>query len=442
MVEGSALNYLYSLRCSGIKLGLENVRSVLATLGDPQLALPCIHVGGTNGKGSVCAMLSEIFRQAGFRVGLYTSPHLSDFGERIQTDGRRLSPERLDSLVDLVRDAAAARKNISLTFFEFATAMALLEFASHGVEVAIIEVGMGGRLDATNVVSPLVSVITNVSRDHTEYLGRTLAQVAGEKAGIVKPGVPAVTAARGPALAVVRERCREVGAPLLELGRHFRLRGGEKRGFSYEGRTRRLSHLKLGLAGEHQACNASLVLAAVETAEKALGRVVPEEAIRAGLSRVSWPGRLERLGDSPLILLDGAHNPAGARALAAWLARHARGRLILVTGVCKDKDARGILRPLLPLAEVFVTCAAASERALNPEDLAEVARVLLRGQLTVEVVPQVAAAVARGLQLAGPDDTVCVCGSLFVVGEARDSLLARADVSRAGLFGPTRRMKA
>ncbi len=423
MTPQAAQRYLDGLQVSGIKLGLENTRRALAALGDPHRALAFLHVAGTNGKGSVCAMLAEALRCAGLKSGLYTSPHLSDFGERIQVGGRPLPPRRLARLVSLVRRAT---RGIPLTYFEFATVMALAEFAEAGAEVAVLEVGMGGRLDATNAVTPLACVVTNVSREHSQYLGRTIREIAAEKAGIAKPGVPLITAASGPALAVIEARCAGVGAPLLRLGRDFRLRRSAA-GLDYAGPRWRLRGLSLALPGRHQADNAALALAALEAAEPRLPRPLPEEALRRGLSEVRWPGRLECAGESPLLLLDGAHNPAAARALAAHLAGLG-GKKILVVGVLRDKDAAGILRPLLPLAHRAVACAPREpERALGAEELAGVAARL--GAAGVEVVPEVAAALRRALELAGPRDTVCVCGSLYVVGEARESLAAQVRVA-------------
>jgi len=423
MTPDAALRFLYSLQASGIKFGLSSVEEALTRLGDPHAALPFIHVGGTNGKGSVCATVSHLLRRLGLKVGLYTSPHLIDFRERIQINGEWLAPSHLAGLVSRVRRATAP---LPLTFFEFATIMALLEFARRRAEAAVLEVGMGGRLDATNIVRPLVSVITNVSREHTQHLGRTLRAIAAEKAGIIKRGVPVVCGAAGVGLEVIAARCRDAGAPLLRLGGQFRLRRrGECQGravIDYHGLEHKFRGLELALAGRHQAANAALALAAAELASSRLGRQFSEEVVRAALAEVRWPGRLERLGEAPLLLLDGAHNPAGARALAADLAAHRRGRRILVIGVLADKEAAGILRPLLPLAERVIACAPESERALGPEALAKLIS-RLSGQ-RAEVVASVAQALQRAASQAGPAGTVCVCGSLYTVGEARASLLA------------------
>jgi dihydrofolate synthase/folylpolyglutamate synthase len=418
MTPGDALRFLDSLQASGIKFGLENVERALARLENPHRRTPFVHVGGTNGKGSVCALLAEILSRHGLKTGLYTSPHLMEFGERIQVGGRSLSPSRLAELVSRIRRTT---QGIPLTYFEFATAVALLEFAEAGVDMAVLEVGMGGRLDATNVVRPLASVITNVSLEHTLYLGRTLRAIAAEKAGIIKPGVPVVTAARGAALEAVSGRCGELGAPLLRLGRDFRLRRTGSR-LDYYGLKLRLRGLEPALAGRHQQSNAALALAAAEVAAEGLNLRLSEEAVRSALREVRWPGRLERLGEAPLLLLDGAHNPAGARALAEYLADHQRGRLILVVGVLRDKDAAGLLRPLLPLADRVIACAPESERALAPERLAEHIRRLWRGK--PEVAASVAQALRRAITLAAATDTVCVCGSLYTVGEARACLLS------------------
>jgi len=435
MSPDEALRYLYSLQASGLKFGLENTRRALSALGHPEAGLACIHVGGTNGKGSVCTMLAALLSRHNLKTGLYTSPHLTDFRERIQVDGRWLAQGRLPQLVRQVREAA---RGIPLTFFEFATVMALLQFAEAGVEAAVLEVGMGGRLDATNVVAPLAAVITNVSREHTAYLGRRLAQIAVEKAGIIKPGVPCLTGAGGVALGVIEGRCNELGAPLYRLGRELRVRVREGGRLDYQGVNIGLKGLELGLLGRHQAANAALALGAAEVALPGLGVALNDGAVRSALREVRWPGRLERLTEAPALLLDGAHNPAGARTLAAYLATplaihlaaHSPGRLTLVVGMLKDKDAAGILRPLLPLASRIVACAPQSERALPAPALAERVRAL-NGQARVEVAASVAAAVDAALGAADPQDTVCVTGSLFTVGEARAHWLAATGTAAA-----------
>ncbi len=315
------LEYLYSLQSSGIKPGLRRVEALLKALDDPQKKFPSIHIAGTNGKGSTAAMTEAALIKAGFRTGLYTSPHLVRFNERIRISGRPVSDRVVAGAASAVREALRSLKGEEArpSFFEFTTAMAFLLFRDKKVDIAVIETGMGGRWDATNTAAPLVTIITNIEKEHTQYLGTTLAEIASEKAGIIKPGVPAVTAEEKPAaLKAIKAAARKARSPLYILGRDFSTADGGGGRLSYTGMGRSLPGLRLGLRGPFQRRNAACALAALEIFASA-GFAIPDRAIRAGFGKTDWPGRVEVLSRRPLVLLDSAHNPSGAASLAGAL---------------------------------------------------------------------------------------------------------------------------
>ncbi|OGP69780.1 MAG: hypothetical protein A2Z73_04645 [Deltaproteobacteria bacterium RBG_13_60_28] len=411
-----ATAWVFDLQKFGIKFGLSSTLNLLARLNLPYQQGRYLHIAGTNGKGSVAAMLSAILTRAGYPVGMYTSPHLVHFRERYRLGDREISEARLLEIINQVR--AAVNDAEPPTFFEFATAMAFLYFHQEGASPIILETGMGGRLDATNIVQPLVTVITNISLDHQEHLGEGLKTIAGEKAGAIKPGAPLVTGAwQKRVLDLFEQRCREVKAPMHVRGRDFQARGGTGGRFQYQGLFQDLHHLTLNLTGRHQYGNAALALAAVELLNRA-GFPVTETAIREGLPRTYWPGRLEQVPQDPRVLLDGAHNPAAARILAQTLKQtRGNGRLILVLGIMADKDLDAILARLLPLAQTVVFTRPQYFRAADVEDLAARARDY---NLEIIQVPQVAGAIRRAQDLAGPQDRIVVSGSLYTVGEAKE----------------------
>jgi dihydrofolate synthase / folylpolyglutamate synthase len=398
-----ALAYLHSLRQFGFQPGLETTRRLAALAGHPERGLRFIHVAGTNGKGSVCALLESVYRGGGRRVGLYTSPHLVRFGERLQVN-RTLPPEAdLARLTGWLRDRlAAGAPDLEPTFFEFTTVLALCWFAERGVDLVIWETGLGGRLDATNIVTPLASVITNIGWDHMQILGRTLPAIASEKAGIIKPGVPVLTATDDPdALAVLQFKARELDAPFLSVGRAAvaALPG------------------PVGLAGAHQRLNAALAAATVRTLRFLLP--VSDGQLAAGLAAADWPGRFQRLRrGAQTVILDGAHNRDGVAALAATLAAELPGqRPTLVLGLLADKEWAEMLRALLPLAGRVLTVPVASARTVSAEDL--------RAACQRSGVPRPVKAcenVAAALKLAAADPLVLVTGSLYLVGEALEVL--------------------
>jgi dihydrofolate synthase/folylpolyglutamate synthase len=411
-----ATAWVFDLQKFGIKFGLSSTLNLLARLNLPYQQGQYLHIAGTNGKGSVAAMLSAMLSRAGYPVGLYTSPHLVHFRERYRLGDQEISEVRLLDLINQVR--AAVDDAEPPTFFEFATAMAFLYFFQEKANPIILETGMGGRLDATNIVQPLVGVITNISLDHQEHLGEGLKTIALEKAGVIKPGAPLVTGAwQKGVLELFSRRCREVQAPMFVRGRDFQARGRAGGRFEYRGLSQDFQNLTLNLVGRHQYGNAALALAVVELLNRT-GLEVPETAIREGLVQTRWPGRLEVVAQDPRVLLDGAHNPDAARILAQTLKQtRGNGRLILVLGIMADKDVDAVLARLLPLAQTVVFTRPQYFRAADVEDLAARAKAY---NLEVIKIPQVAAAIRRAQDLAGPKDRIVVSGSLYTVGEAKE----------------------
>ncbi len=411
------LSYLDSLKSAGIRPGLVPVRRLLERLGNPQDRYRSILVGGTNGKGSIAASLASVLHAAGYHVGLYTSPHLVDFRERIRVDGVLISEEDLGRRI---RQARSANRE-GVTYFEFTTALALHHFAQCAVDVAVLEVGMGGRLDATNVVMPELSVVSNVAMDHAEFLGPRLADIAREKAGIVKPRRACVTAARqAPVLAVLEETCRRRRARLLRVGREIRVRTKPDGSLDCRGPALALENVTLALRGPHQTENAACALGALGVLRER-GFRIGDEAIRNGFAAVRWEGRMEVVGRRPAVVLDGAHNAAGATALAKTLGGFAYRRLTLVLGILADKDWRGMIRRLAPPAHRVILTRPPEERAQAPEILAEEAR---RWSRNVEIVENPRQALRAALKGAGRDDLVCVAGSLYLVGAVRPLLIS------------------
>lgn len=415
-----ALAFLAKLNPSGIKLGLERVREALAALGHPELRQPALHVAGTNGKGSTCAFTATALQAAGHRVGLYTSPHLVRVNERIRVDGADISDEDFGRAILEVLERYPSALSEPMTYFEFGTVVALWHFARVGVGVAVLETGLGGRLDATTAASPVVTAITPVSFDHMEYLGHTLAAIAGEKAGILKPGVPCVVARQEPeALEAIVRKAGEVAAPLWVEGRDF---AGELRPdgtLSYRGPSWSLDGLTVALRGPHQQQNAAVALACLE-ALHARGIPVPLEAARTGLATARWPGRLEEVGGSPPILLDGAHNPAGVEVLLASLRALYPGRRVhLVFGVVADKDREPMMRALFPQCTSVQLTPLDTPRSLAPEAYLDEARSLCADAAAWSDLDSALAAARRR---AGPDDVVLCTGSLFLVGGVKARL--------------------
>ena len=422
MTPKEALQYIDSLDKFGIRLGLERIRACLDSLGNPQDRYPTLHVAGTNGKGSTCALAAAVLRAAGNRVGLYTSPPLERFGERIRIDAEELAETDLPELLESVLAASAGEPGLeAMTQFEVITAVAFEAFARRRVDAAVIEVGLGGRLDSTNVIMPAACAITNVALEHAAQLGPTPAAIAREKAGIIKPGVPVATAAEGEALEEILRAAADRNAPAKVFGRDFIARRTAEGTFLYEGPTWRIDGLRLGLSGSYQTRNLAVALALLEALAEA-GWNLPEEAVRRGVAAARWAGRLELLGTGPRALLDGAHNPHAAEALAdALRTEFPRKRLHLVLGILGDKDAASIVGHLAPLADRVFLTRSSSQRALTPEELGRAA-----GDAGVDarVLPDLEAAWRAALDGADREDIILITGSLTLVGEAR-SLLRR-----------------
>lgn len=403
MTYADAIQYLYSLRLFGAKLGIENTRKLAALANHPEQRLRFIHVAGTNGKGSTCAMLEAIYRQAGLRTGLFTSPHLVSFRERLQIRREMISEEEVVRLVEKLRGLLAEfPKDHHPTFFEVVTVMALDFFAEQKCDLVIWETGLGGRLDATNIVTPLVSVITNIGLDHQQWLGDSLEQIAFEKAGIIKPGIPVATATDDPkALAVIRDVAKQKNAPLTSVG-------AIPAAFPDV----------LPLRGEHQKHNAALALAVVDLLRKQIP--ISTQQIENGLRQVQWPGRLQLLEqpDGRKLLLDGAHNIAGAKALRETVEKDFQGdNKTLILGILGDKDWRQICEILAPLASRILTVPVSSQRTSNPDDLTEACRAA-NSSATVSICHSV----SEALQKAAADPFVIITGSLYLIGEALELL--------------------
>ncbi|HEY1663413.1 MAG TPA: folylpolyglutamate synthase/dihydrofolate synthase family protein [Verrucomicrobiae bacterium] len=411
MNYSEAIQYLYGLRLFGAKFGLENTFKLAALAGNPQEKLRFIHVAGTNGKGSTCAMLEGIYRAAGLRAGLFTSPHLVSFRERIQVNREMISEQDVVRLVSglqpLLKEFPEGHHP---TFFEVITVMALQFFAEKNCDPVIWETGLGGRLDATNIVTPLASVITNIALDHQQWLGDSLEKIAFEKGGIIKPGVPVVTTVDGPeALAVIKKIAAEKNAPLQIID------------------SKQLARtLAPPLPGEYQKLNAALALATVRLLQ---GQIpVSDEQIRSGLTNLHWPGRLQLVqdADGQKFLLDGAHNAAGAAALREAIERDfPQTKRTLILGIFDDKDWRQICESLAPLAEEVMAVPVSSERTANPGQLAEICQAI-----NTAAKISVSQSLPEALERAGRSrrDLVVITGSLYLIGEALELLGLSAGV--------------
>jgi dihydrofolate synthase/folylpolyglutamate synthase len=412
-------DYLVSLEQFGIKLGLDQIRALVADLGHPDRAYRSVVIAGTNGKGSVTAMVERAVRAAGLRTGRYTSPHLIDIEERVAINGEPITPATFDALAGRIR-AAAERLPAPPSFFEATTALALEAFRQARVDVAILEVGLGGRLDATNVLSPMGVAITAIDFDHEAYLGTTLEAIAGEKAGIIKPGRWCVLGRNVPAVrAVIEDRCRTVGAPLVNAPE-----GTDAAAALVNGRTRvhlRTPHtdygdVMLALRGRHQVDNAVTAVRLLEELATREDVALSPSHIRQGLAEAEWPARLElRRFNEVDVLIDGAHNPAGARALATYV-REVYGRpLPFVIGVMRDKQIDAIVAELIPCASTFICTAPRSSRASSADELAAIVR-RLAPDLPVRSVEPASQAMREAASCGNP---IVVAGSLYLAGEIR-----------------------
>ena len=415
--------YLFSLEQIGIKLGLEQIRALLDGLGHPERAFKSIVIAGTNGKGSVTAMVDRALRAAGYRCGRYTSPHLSDLEERMVIDGTPIAASELDRVAERIRNVAGNSLESPPSFFEATTALALEAFRDAGVDVAVLEVGLGGRLDATNAVDSIGVAITSIDLDHQAYLGDTLEAIAGEKAGVIKPNVFVVLAENPPVVQrVVSRTAAERGAAYTYVPDEVQFDGTMVDGaMRLNIRTARAVYpeVRLALRGRHQAVNAATAVALLERLDADGQLRIPADAIRTGLEDVEWPGRLElRRWEHGDVLIDGAHNPAGARALAEYL-NEAYGRpLPMVVGVMRDKHVSEIVQAFAPAASFIAATSVSSPRAATPDEIAEAAHATAPDVPCATRVPPIEA-----LRLAATHgNPVVVAGSLYLAGEIRSKL--------------------
>ena len=408
--------YLFQLKRLGMKLGLENISRVLAYLGNPQKSYPTIHIAGTNGKGSTAAIMESVLSNSGYRIGLYTSPHLVDFRERIRINGRRISRKYI---IDFFNETKSHFARFNITFFEAATALAFKYFQDEKVDLAVIETGMGGRFDATNVVAPLATVITNISLEHSQHLGSDLNRIATEKAGIIKKGLPVVTAVSGiEPKRVIRQVCRKRKANLVSIFdetqwmiKEINERKTEVDIFT---RSEKYYNLRLALPGRHQLENAICALVASEYAEQ-VGLKVTVTGASLGFRNVKWPGRLQKIGKRPDIILDVGHNPGAMRVLYEYFHEFYPQRYIVaVFGILSDKNANLMLAELNKFVKAVIITKPVTERAADPEKIARQAAHLTGN---FQVIPHVREAFAAAVNHAGEDDLVLVTGSHYTVGE-------------------------
>lgn len=408
------LERIYNLRGGEIDLRLDRMERALSLFDHPEKKFPSFHIAGTNGKGSTAAILHRILTLGGYRAALYTSPHLVSFTERMRVGDREISPDEVTELAEEVRVRTAAA-DVLLTFFEYITVMAFVYFARQKIEVAVVEVGLGGRLDATNLVAPLVSVVTTISKDHEAYLGSDLLSIAREKGGIIKQGIPVVVGAVSAEVAgVLRGLATERGSNAYFLGRDFRIFLKNARLFDYTGIKRNYVSLSLALRGRHQINNAAVAIAALELGSKVFP--VSGDVVREGLTTVFWPGRFEIVRQNPTVILDGAHNGEGVAALAEEIEQYRRGRPIkLLFASMEDKDWRLMLATLTRLADEVVLTRVTMERSANPQ--------LLAAQLSEKIHHWVIEKPRQGLKFlldkASADDLILVTGSLYLLGEIR-----------------------
>lgn len=389
MQYGKALGYLNSRESFGIRLGLASIRGLLKRLGNPHKSLRFIHVAGTNGKGSCCAMISSILQQQGYKVGMYTSPHLTEFEERIKVNSRNISKKDTARLLTRIKRSVTTH-----TYFEIVTALAFLYFREKNVDFVVAEVGMGGRLDATNVITPLVSVITNISLEHKEHLGKTIKKIAYEKAGIIKKGIPVVTAAENSALNVIKEICRKRGSALhiVKINRK----------------------IQTNLKGSFQLANASTSLKAIQVLKKQ-GIDISDKAIEKGLRKVLWPGRMQFIKSN--ILLDCAHNPAAIKVLVREIKKLEYRSLILLMGILKDKDIKEMIGEIAPMSSDIIIAEPKTERAADPEYIAKYIKT------NYAIIPSIKKAVKFARSVTKKEDLLIITGSIYTVGEAMKHLI-------------------
>ena len=409
--------YLESLNINKMRFGLKSITELLSRLGNPQKSYKTITIAGTNGKGSTAAMTASILHSAGYKVGLYTSPHLIDVRERITVNGKKISWKEFNRTIAYVKNKI--RKPV--TYFEFLTAVAFVYFQNQKIDIAVLEVGLGGRLDATNVCKPLVSVITNIAFDHMAYLGDTIESIAYEKAGIIKQNGVCLTAAKQKiVLDILENVCLRRRSKLYRLGSDIKIKKQKDGSSTYRGLYHNIENLTIPLMGEHQLSNAALSLAAIEICAKK-GFPVDNTAVHMGLRNTHWEARLEILRKNPVFLLDGAHNPAGIDALCRSLKNDfSFHRLILIFGALADKDYRRMLDKIVPLASIIILTQIKTQRSVQVKALMKIVKKMRRSAIVTENVNQ---AIERAVFLAGKQDLICATGSFYLAGEVKQAFL-------------------
>jgi dihydrofolate synthase/folylpolyglutamate synthase len=429
------VNYLYSLQKHGIKFGLANTIQLMNILCEPHKSFNSVHIAGTNGKGSTSAAIASILQENGYKVGLFTSPHLVSFTERIQINNMQIKESEVIEIASMIHDSMPGT-DLNPTFFEFVTAMAFYYFSKNNVDWAVVETGMGGRLDATNVIHPQVSVITNISLDHREFLGNNIAEIAYEKGGIIKPGIPVITSAEMPdAVKLLSNIAKDRGSELHVYGKDF---GGsllkmdsKQIFFDYAG-FKNYSGLSMSLTGRYQIFNACTAIRAIEILREK-GFFISDHSIKNGLINVKLEGRLEQVSESPPIIIDGAHNPEAARNLADSVRELFPGKkIILVAGIMDDKDIKGILQYLIEIAESVILTKPGYERSASPEKLAETIKRLKKNRIPESITTT--ASVSDALELAKTncreDNIILVTGSFYTTGEVKETLGYKSTLSK------------
>lgn len=413
MTYKQALNYLYGLQKYGVKFGLSKTSNIMKKMGNPHKGQKYIHIAGTNGKGSVSAMVESVLIRSGLKVGFYSSPHLVRFTERFRINRKEISKKRVTELTEEIKSIINPAE--PPTYFEATTAMALACFARENTDIAIMEVGMGGRLDATNIIRPLVSAITNISLEHQAFLGNRLIEIACEKAGIIKKGVNTITAAKQPKISeLFRRICEERKAPFYQVGKDVRYRNSET-GLSYYGLDRTIRNINLSLKGEFQHRNTALAIGILELLEKK-GYKFDDKDIKTGVEETTWTGRVHVLSERPIIVVDGAHNPGAAAVLADAVKKDfTYKRLILVLGVMKDKDINSIVKEIAGMADHIICSSPEYYRSASPEELYSIVSGYSK---KVEIIKSLPKAIDKARKLSKPDDMILITGSLFTVGEA------------------------
>jgi dihydrofolate synthase/folylpolyglutamate synthase len=418
------LENIYQLGRFGIKLELETIQNILARLGHPEKKHPCVHVAGTNGKGSTATYIASILQAAGFKTGIYTSPHLVRFNERICINGQMISDPDVVAAYEAVTAADTGDRHA--TFFEIATAMAFFHFARKKVDWAVIETGMGGRFDATNIIEPSLGVITNLSIEHTQYLGTTIPALATEKGGIIKPETPLVTSVHQPSgIRILKQIAKEKNAPLYQYKQDFFVRKTPGRPtVTYRGLNLHIPTITPPLPGDHQKENLGMALAACELIFHKYKKNDPRyhltpDLVRQGLAGTRWPGRLEVIQQNPLVILDGAHNLKASQVLARYLSTILADRkLTLVIGILDDKPYEAMLKNLLSVAHRVIITRAKIDRSLPTPVLAAAAKKIFNGP--IQVIEKVSEAVSHAISSTSEKDAVCIAGSLYVAGEAKE----------------------